>query len=251
MVMQSLASYAVPILGVALAAYLLGVSGFGFSLAAIPLLAFTLPPRETIPLVAVLQFLVCLPALGRDRVHVDWTLVTTLSLAALLGLVPGIVLLRLIDDRVAHFLVGVVVLICLALLSAVKPAARAPKFPTIASVGAVSGLMQGLAGMAGPPVILLMMSSGHKASVVRATLIAYFMVVSAAAFLGTIVAGLVTSRTVELALLCVPSLLIGLYAGRRTFATLPEAVYRRASLVLLFVIAGTTLLASSVELLHA
>ena len=242
--MQLIASYAVPILGVALAAYVLGISGFGFSLAAVPLLTITLPAREAIPLVAALQFLSCLPALGRDRVDADWTLVTTLSLAAFLGLVPGIVLLRLIDDRVAHLLVGGIVLICLVLLSAVKLAPRTPKFPTIAGVGVVSGLMQGVAGMAGPPVILLMMLSEHKAAAVRASLLAYFLVVSAAAFLGAVVAGLVTVRIFELALLCVPSLLIGLYAGRRTFVTLPEYFYRRVSFVLLFVIAVTNLLAS-------
>ncbi len=201
--MQPIASYAIPILGVALAAYLLGVSGFGFSLAAVPLLTLTLPAREAIPVVAALQFLCCLPALGRDRVDADWSLVITLSLAALLGLAPGIVLLRLIDNRVAHLLVGGIVLICLLLLSAAKLAPRTPKFSTIAGVGVVSGLMQGIAGMAGPPVILLMMLSEYEAAAVRASLIAYFLVVSAAAFLGAVSRD--WSRNARLSLPCCAS----------------------------------------------
>ncbi len=248
--MPTLVSYAAPLLGVILAAYLRGLSGFGFALAAVPLLGVTLPPRETIPLVTALQFLSCLPALGRDRADADWPLVTTLSISALFGLVPGIALLRLIDNGTARLLVSVLVLACLTLLSIFKPRPRAPKFRMIASVGVVAGLMQGLAGMAGPPVILLLMASPHKAATIRASLIAFFLLVSAAAFLGNVAAGLVTAHTIELTALSMPSLFVGQYFGRRTFDVLPETAYRRVSSTLLYVIAGTAVLVSVLAALH-
>lgn len=51
--------------GVFAAALLRGFTGFGFGLAAVPLLSVTLPPAQVVPLVATLQVVIGLGGLRR------------------------------------------------------------------------------------------------------------------------------------------------------------------------------------------
>jgi uncharacterized membrane protein YfcA len=53
-----LSSLIVTICGVLLASVLRGFTGFGFGLAAVPVLALALPPSQVVPLVVTLQVIV-------------------------------------------------------------------------------------------------------------------------------------------------------------------------------------------------
>lgn len=247
---EDLLALAIPVTGVAAAGFLRGLSGFGFALAAVPLLTFTLPAREVVPLVAGLQWLSCLPALGRDRQDVAWRLVAILSLAALVGLLPGIMLLSRVNNQLIRLLIGLSVMVCIVTLASSRQATRRAGAAMTSGAGALAGLMQGLAGMAGPPVVLLLMTSDETPRTTRATLIAFFLFVSGAGFAGTAIVGLVTIHTFELILLCLPIMMIGQHAGRRTFSRLSGATYRRMALALLFVIAVTTVVSAAAHGLH-
>lgn len=111
--------------------------------------------------------------------------------------------------------------------------------------GVLAGLLQGLAGMAGPPVILLLMASNETARKTRATLIAFFLFVSAAGFIGTAAIGLVTAHTFELILLSLPIMLIGQHAGKRNFYLIKGTTYRRITLALLLTIAFATVVSAA------
>lgn len=241
---------AVPLAGVAAAGFLRGLSGFGFALVAVPLLTFALPAREAVPLAAALQCLSCLPVLGPDRRHADWPRVALLALSALAGLVPGLLLLRRVDNQVLRLVIGVSMSTCVVALASGRDLRLRQGPALVGGSGALAGLLQGLAGMAGPPVILLLMSSQGPARRTRATLVAFFLCVSGAGFLGAALVGLVTVRTLELVLACAPAMVLGLHAGRRAFGRLSERGYRRAALALLGVIALSTLVSAGLHLLR-
>ena len=56
-----------------LAAILRGFTGFGFALAAVPLLSLTLPPARVVPIVVILQAIVAFgPKMGRSDLSIKF-----------------------------------------------------------------------------------------------------------------------------------------------------------------------------------
>ena len=251
MAQMTVAQWLVPAFGVALAGMLRGFSGFGFALAAVPLLSWSLPVNEVVPLVTVLQTVSCLPALGRQAGDADWRHVAQLIVCAPLGLLPGLWLLRWTDDRLLGLAVGVVELVCIAVLSRGYSLRRRPAMLWVASAGVASGFLQGLAGMAGPPVIVLQMAWHRSARATRATLTAFFLCISVLGVIGIAASGLLSRHVLLLAAIGLPLLFIGQTTGQQGFILLAGSpVYRRLTLLLLALIAVTTIGRSLIALLH-
>lgn len=246
---MTVAQWLAPALGVMLAGMLRGFSGFGFALAAVPLLSWSLPVNKVVPLVTVLQAVSCLPVLGRQAGDADWRHVAQLMVFAPLGLLPGLLLLRWTDDRLLGLVVGAVELVCIAVLSRGYSLRSRPAGLWVGSAGIASGFLQGLAGMAGPPVIVLQMAWHRSPSATRATLTAFFLCVSGLGVIGIAVSGLLTRHVLILAVIGLPLLFIGQTIGQRGFIRLADSpVYRRLTLLLLALIAVVTIGKSLIEL---
>src|SRR5215469_10626612 len=81
----------IAILGVFAAALLRGFTGFGFGLAAVPLLSLALPPAKVVPFVVVLQVIVGSAGLRSAWRLCDWRAVGGLSPGLVIGIPLGIV----------------------------------------------------------------------------------------------------------------------------------------------------------------
>ena len=77
-----IASFLIAFGGVFLASVLRGFTGFGFGLAAVPLLSLALPPAQVVPFVVVLQVVVGAGGLRAAWHQCDWR--------AIRGLAPGV-----------------------------------------------------------------------------------------------------------------------------------------------------------------
>lgn len=247
---MAITQFLVPAAGVTIAGVLRGFSGFGFALAAVPLLTWSLPVSKVVPLVSALQAVSCLPVLGRHGADADWRHVAHLMLFALLGLLPGLVLLRWIDDRLLGIGLGIVELSCLAILTRGYRLNGSRTALWTASAGIAAGFLQGLASMAGPPVIVLQIAMNRSARATRATLTAFFLCMSSLGLIGVAASGLLTGHILFLALICLPLLFLGQYIGQLAFVRLGGAAgYRRLTLLLLALIAMTTIGKSLIELI--
>src|SRR6185295_47035 len=80
----------IAVFGVFAAALLRGFTGFGFGLAAVPLLSLALPPAQVVPFVVVLQVIVGVGGLRGAARQCDWPAVAMLCPGTVLGIPLGL-----------------------------------------------------------------------------------------------------------------------------------------------------------------
>jgi len=108
-----------------------------------------------------------------------------------------------------------------------------PRTTTTLAAGVSSGFLNGLAGMAGPPIAFYYLAGDETTTRVRANLTTYFVFVDLLAITAFASRGLVDWSTGVLGLLLAPAVMLGGVLGGRLFPLASERFYRRLALVLL------------------
>lgn len=230
------------------AGMLRGYTGFGFALAAVPMLALIVPPVMVVPLVLCLEIVASaqmLPGLWRE---VHFRSVLWLGLGSLAGVPLGLWGLAMLPAEVMRLLIALIVLVSVAGLSAGLRFRRPPGSGATVLAGMLSGLLNGAAAMGGPPVILFYLGAQTAVTVGRASLVFYFSLIDVAAAGLAAAAGLLTAPLLVLAALCVPALLVGQAIGARLFRSALQRHYRVVAIVLLTVVGLAVLVQSAMQL---
>lgn len=232
---------AVAIFVVFCAAIVRGYSGFGFSMFAVTGLSLLRPPAEVVPMVLTLEIAASahlLPAVWSD---VDWRSLRWLLAGMLVSTPLGVWVLASTPASSTRVLVSVLVLIASAGLWRGFALRRVPGPGATFATGAVSGLLNGTAAIAGPPAILFYFSSPAAAAVSRASLITYFLGTDVVAASFSAAYGLLTPAALSRALVLLVPLGCGVAIGNRRFIASDPGVFRRVVLALLMVLAITGL----------
>lgn len=216
---------------VALASFVRGLTGFGFAIVAMPLLALVYPPAIAVPVATLLQIPSGLPVVIRDWADTDFRAATTAWLGGMPALIPGIYLVGAAPADVMRLIVGGMVVFSTIALALGTKLNRDPKSLELVGAGALSGLMQGAVAMAGPPIILLILSSTWTAARCRATLSFVFLLLGSASLVFGTIHGIVTKESLLIALVTVPGLLLGQWVGSYLFVRIDGARYRNISVI--------------------
>ena len=218
-----------------LAALLRGFTGFGFAIAAVPLLSLVLPPARVVPLTVVLQVLASLVDLRAASRITDWRSMVWLTPGMVVGTPLGLFLLTRLSANDARLTIGVLILGSAMLLGRGLRLPARPANWMIGLVGVVSGVMNGVAAMSGPPVVAYLMALPHSAMVVRATSLVFFTLTAVVAMVP--LAGLIDRQALLFALLSWPVLLVGTHLGAWAFHRAKPHYHRRIALTILSVLA--------------
>jgi uncharacterized membrane protein YfcA len=232
-------------LGVAVAAFLGGVTGFGYSLVATPLLllaGFPLPFVVTANL--ALALVTRISVAYRFRRSMWARRVALLVGGSVPGLWLGVTVLRVVDPTTIKVAAGIITMIAAALLarSVTEPPPRAiPGAPVAAGFfGGFLGASTSLNGVA--PVLLLARDKASPRSF-QADLAMYFVASNAIGLLVLAVQGALREDALTGAfLLWLPGSVIGNWLGTTLGPRLPEAAFRRLTLAVVFVAGGVTAL---------
>jgi uncharacterized protein len=227
----------VAVLGILAASLLRGFTGFGFGLAAVPLLSLALPPAKVVPLVVVLQALVGLAGLRSALPLCDWKAIRDL----LPGLVPGIPLGLLIltefEPNTVRLVIGLVIAGSVVVLwRGLRLPAGVPRSVTW-GVGLLSGIMNGLSSMGGPPVIVYLLALAHSAARIRATSIVYFMLAALLSLGPMAWRGLIGEDVLIWSGSCLPVLFGGSWLGSWGFHRAKPHHHRLIALIVLSLLA--------------
>ena len=114
----------------------------------------------------------------------------------------------------------------------------------VVAVGLVSGVLTGLFGTGGPPLIFYYQLRGSDKAAFRGNLMAIFLLMTAFRLPSYAAFGLITEPRVWSSLALVPAAILGALAGDRIHLRTDEATFRRLVSAALVVI-GVTLLARS------
>lgn len=216
------------------AATVAGMTGFGYGLVSVPLLVLVLPPRLVVPAVTTHIFLISLLILLEVIRQVDLRRIWPLMATGLIGLPLGVYALLSLSEGALKTIVGaVIVFFALALLLGMNLEIKNEKL-ALAPVGITSGLLASGIAMAGPPVILFFTNQGMPKQVFRANIAAYFVFLNTVTVPAHVISGLFTGEALRYALLFLPTLAAGKFLGSFLSYKVPEALFHRVVLVVVF-----------------
>lgn len=225
------------IVGVLAASVLRGFTGFGFGLAAVPLLSLALPPAQVVPLVVTLQVVIGIAGLRAASRECDWQAVGLLAPGLVVGIPVGLLILTTLPANPVRLVIGLIVAMSVLLI---QRGIRLPPDPSRAvgfGVGLVSGIVSGLASMGGPPVIVFLLALGHGAARMRATAIVYFMLSGCITLIPMTMRGLITRDILLWTVASLPILFAGSRLGTWAFHKARPTHHRMVALVTLSALA--------------
>lgn len=232
---------AIALLGmVAFAAMTQSISGFGFSLMLVPLLSLLIGPKDTVVAANVLSFTLDVALLSRLHGLVEWRLASMLFVGALVGMPFGVLVLVWFSPAALQVLIAAMVILFTLLLMRGLRLDDAGRIGDVVA-GAISGILNTSTSMSGPPVVLYLQGKGITPLIFRATLTAYFGVISLIAIGLLSLTGHFTETVGIASILAIPALVVGGFIGNWLHYRVPGPLFRRLVYVILFVSAFSAL----------
>jgi uncharacterized membrane protein YfcA len=235
-------------LAVFVAGIVKGLTGFGFSLMAVPVLVVLLGPRTAIPVVILLTAFANVLLFMGCRRSASVRRILPLVIAGIATVPVGMYLLLILETTVVKLVAGcVTVIFALAFLAGFRRPIRRERNGFVLA-GLMSGTLNGVISTGGPPVILFLTNQGVAKTEFRANLISYFLFLNLATVPIYFAGGLMSATVGGYAAAFVPAMLLGAFLGSRLLRMVPEKTFRTVALVIVAV-AGLLSVLSSVGLI--
>lgn len=219
-----------------------GFAGFGAAMIMTPVFSALYGPEVGISLCLLEEIIVALPLLPRALPHVDWRRIGLLCIAAVVGAPLGNYALTKVAAEPMRWAISGIVLTAVVLLASGWRYHGAMRTGPTAIAGVISGFLNGLSGMAGPPIAFYYLAGKEPVERVRANLTTYFVFVDLIALTLFLSRGLVGWHTGLLGLCLAPAVIAGGVIGERLFPLASEGFYRKLALVLLVAVAVGSLI---------
>lgn len=220
-----------------------GTTGFGAAMVMTPPLALLVGARTAVPVTLLLETFAAAPMLPAALALARWRVIAPICASAVLTVPAGALLLALASPLTLRRLIAAtVILFSLALLFGPRYKGS-QRLSTSVVLGALSGTMLGATSIGAPPVILYLLSGPDPATVTRANLTLYVVVISAAGLVMLGVNGLLSTATLQQAAVLALPFAGGVVVGSRLFARFSDQRFRQVTIVLMFLVSLGVLLA--------
>lgn len=225
-----------------------GLTGFGFSLVSVPVLVVLLGPRTAVPIIILLNATANVVMFPLVKQAAQLRRIAPLIVAGVATIPLGMLLLLKLDPHTVKLVAGLVtILFALAFLAGFQRPVRTEKW-AFAAAGLISGTLNGLISTGGPPAVLFLTNQGVPKNAFRASLLAYFLFLSLASVPTFLAGGLLSIAVARYALMLVPAMFLGAFAGSKLLQKLPERTFRVTALVVVM-LAGLLSVLSSLGIL--
>lgn len=218
-----------------------GFLGFGSALLIVPALSVLYGPALAVVVGVLIEIP---PSLGLLPVAIrqaERGTVTKMLLAFVVFVPVGTLLLKTVNPKLMKVVISIVVLVMVGIIALQeRMVVLLSHFGTLFA-GAISGVAQGMTGMAGPLFVTALLARGESAVQTRANIIALaggLITISATSF---ILAGLVTRQAIIFSVLGTPAILLGVWVGSALFQRFSRWKLRGVILTFLALTALVTL----------
>ena len=207
------------------AAFIRGLTGFGFGILLVPILALALTPVEAVLLLNMLAGLV---ALSEIRYVLREAERSALTISALLVLtvLPGLLLLDALPADLARLLIALVALSAFVAVLLPRREAHIPGPLATGLTGLSAGMLTGFAAMPGPPVVPYYVGRDIPRRTAKASMIGIFGVAALAGVTSGAVTGLLSWRLAIVGALLFPLVMLGNWIGSLAFGKVSERAWR-------------------------
>ena len=230
---------------VCIAAILQSISGFGFSLLAMPLLSVFVDIHDAVVIATLCGIFTNAVHLKKDHQLVERSIARRISLSALIGMPMGVVVLTVLSATQMRLIIGVVI-VALVVLMMRNFTLKSENTKIDVVLGVFSGVLATSVSTNGPPLVFLLQSKQLDAWRLRATLAYVFTISGCASFIVLMVAGKGSVEAFQYALISLPAMYLGTLVGRRMRNAISQQVFKRVMYVLLIATAVSTTLAAFV-----
>ena len=237
----SFRSAAVIFLAVTIAGFMRGFLGFGGAVVIIMTLNALLGALYAVPVACLAGLPATVQLLPSAVRHSDRNFVLPFAVASLLAIPVGTIVLVKLDPALMKIVVSALVLVVVALLYCGWRATTRPTASAIVGAGVGAGLIQGVAGVGGPPTVAMSLAQPGDAETQRANVIGAITALSVGPVVPLWYFGLFTKEVVFLSLAIVPLYMLATWFGARTFIGHGREHYRNGALVALGLMGTVTL----------
>ncbi len=218
---------------VAFSGAIFGTTGFGFALVSVPPLLLLYEPSTIVALTFGISLATSWLVVVSGRRELQGRLVLALLPGALVGMVAGARILALVDPVVVKIAAGAIVCIySVSLLAGFQPSGGR-RWWIVTLAGLASGSLATSTGLSGPPIVMLFAARGLTKDAFRATISAYFVLISVAGLPILIGSGALSRGDMRIAVSLVPAAIVGTVVGNRISRHLTAHGFRRLTLALL------------------
>lgn len=226
------------------AGFMRGFVGFGAALVTIPVLSLAYDPRLAVAAMSVVGIPTLLQLLPEAIRTAEREIVVPTSLAILCAAPVGTWVLVHTSPMLMKIVISSLVIIMVAMLARGWRLEHAVGRHVLIGAGVAGGLIQGVAGIGGPPVVAVALSRAGSPTQQRGNVLALMTAVSISALIPLWYFGLFTQRAIVTGLLLLPIYGGSILLGSRYFARGGAQYYRRAALMTLGLVGVTTLIAA-------
>lgn len=210
-----------------LAGFTKGVAGFGFGLVLTPLLLLVGGAEQAVFTSVAIGVPLSLAVVWQARRELPRRELLPLLLPAVLATPLGILLLGSLPASTARTAAALLALGgALLMLRGRGAAPGARGLGVLAAAGAVGGFVNGLAGMGGPPVALLIAARGSRLQEGRGLLAAFNLASYIIAAAGLLIGGAVGTAALRETALLLPFAALGTWLGTWVSHRAPAGAYR-------------------------
>jgi len=233
------------ILIILVAALLQGMTSFGASLVAMPLLLMFYDTSIVVPLLISFNLIMNIILFRKLYKFQNLKSILPMLVTALIFTIIGLYFLKELNTNYIKLIIGVI----LVLLSVIKlfgiviPLKQT--LSTYIPVGIISGLLNGIAGLSGPPVLIFLSANKIEKNVFRATLTAYFLVLNIFTVISFSLTGNYSLDVLNHLIILLPALLIGVSLGVYMGNKVNEELFKKLVLVFLGLM-GTYMIINSI-----
>ena len=213
------------------ASFLQTLTGFGYALAAAPLLALAINPKDVVMLVLFTGLLVKAVMAWHTRREGCFSNIFLMFMASITGALPGAFVMAYISNDALKIFIGIVLVAVTVLMYRQVTVKIVNHRIAQAVVGLNSGFLASTTSLNGPPIVLYYMNEAAEKETIRANLARYFVLGNTASlvlsyFLGTLnVSNLAVNVVVS-----IPALLIGFWVGEKAFSKVDGQMFRKLAL---------------------
>jgi hypothetical protein len=224
--------------------FMRGFVGFGAALVALPVMSLAYEPRlavATMTVVGIPTLIQLLPDAIRTS---ERSIVIPISLAILFSAPLGTWILVSVSPALMKVVISALVVVMVAMLMGGWRLERDVGRPVLVGAGVASGLIQGAAGIGGPPAVAVILSRPGTPTQQRGNVLALMTAVSLSSLLPLLYFGLFTKQAIVTGLLLLPIYVGSVLLGSRYFTYGGARHFRNAAMATLALIGVATLLAS-------
>jgi len=225
-----------------ISAILQGLTGFGFSILAVPLITLFISPKTAVPVLLIYSMIINIVVLYSTRKAVNLKKIWILLAAGIISMPLGTYLLVIMNENLLKVFIGLMILIfgTLLLIGFRKefPNEKRAMIP----VGLISGILGGSISISGPPIILFLSNQNADKNTFRGNLAAYFFILNIFTVPVYYFSGLLTNEVWNYSITFLPGLLIGVFLGNLFSHKIKDDHFRRLTLILLILMGALSVL---------